>query len=286
MKFTARYKFIASFAGEACLNSSELIEVELSEAEVNNLKKLMKSNKIDETSLGEFGWFLVKAKKLAKQEKNELKRINTFREKLYKPSILHTERPNPKEKSIIWKNHLENEKELSEQYKIERDRKLYKEIQAWRRSIKKPLTKIKFNIGGVEVKVESDYLLTRIQDILPKTVPIQLQYIIDRIGIDDQYLTKSKTKPYIELKNFTSNLYRFLNLYTVETKINLIGGGILFMAGFVFPFQDTYKNIETFNFDNVNDKNNKRYSDYFRDISKTDILVKATKYKKTRLNPL
>ncbi|MFY7938634.1 MAG: hypothetical protein ACOVOQ_14730 [Flavobacterium sp.] len=65
MKLTARYELIAPFAGEAFINPPKLIEVELLEEEVEKLKNLLKANSINETYLGELGWYLIKAKKLS-----------------------------------------------------------------------------------------------------------------------------------------------------------------------------------------------------------------------------
>lgn len=281
MKYKARYDWIAKFAGESFINPHSLIEVELLEEENISLKKLVNGTKISESFLGELAWYLAKAKRLAEEENYELSLINSFREILYKPVILSTDTLKPDDKRIIFDKHIENEKGLSDKFKIERDRKLYKDISTWINSSRRSIKTVKLNIKGIEIKLESDNLLERISEALPKAMPPQLEYIIERIGIDDQNINKPKIKFYIERKDFSSNLYRFLTFLIQESKINLLGGGILYLAGFTFPFQTTYKgDIETFNFNNINDKNNKRYSDYFRDISKTDILVKAERQKK------
>lgn len=272
------YKLIISNELKIVLNPIIDFEVEILEEQGDYLKKLVENNEFSKIYIGELAWFLKKAQNLVTQEEEDLKLVNSFREALYKPQILNSSILSPEEKMAIWRNHVEKEQGLSEKEKRNRDRKLFKEIQILLKTDGE-LKKAKLVVKGIELNLESSYFLQPIQTAIQvKAIPMQLQHIIDIIGIDEQNQNKPKIQFYQKRKDFTSNLYRFLNVFIEEeANIYLIGSGLLYIAGFTFPFQHSSTKTHFFNFKNIKDKNNKKYADYFRDISNNDIFVKFEK---------
>lgn len=285
MTLYARYKLIALFT-EKLDAIPEQIKVDLTENEVNNLKRLFHALQLNETFLGEIGWFLEKAKTLVANEKREQQTLYEARKSIYRPIIDFEALEGGGEQ--IYKDFLEREKKLTRKQKDQRDRNLYKEYKAVLQELKQPFEVVIKRKGKTLINIQSPFFLERIKNALNVKLLIALDMIIKKIGEDSQNQTISKTESYQNRVKLADNLYMFINwhLFYEETKINLLGGGIFYLAGLSFPFQENYTNVAPYNFENINMRSNKRYSDYFRDLSEMGNNTSQTKaikkFKKTQ----
>lgn len=255
----------------------------LTDFEVQKLKILIDKLSINECHLGKLAWFLVEAKKVSNQEQSELDQINEMRKVLYRPKIDYSESPEAEDINEIWSKYSEQENKLTEREKIERDRQLFKEMTSIQK-ISKKLSNVRLYFYGVEVSLETSYFLQKIQNqIKVKGIPQQLKFIISRIGKDNQNQTKQEIKFYKERQALITKLTYFLKHILEGGKgVNLLGGGILFIAGIKFPFQSNNAHVNNFNFENV--KSNKRYADYFRDMFKISELQEEIQKMTNRQN--
>ena len=108
-------------------------------------------------------------------------------------------------------------------------------------------------------------------------LPPSLKYIIDLIGIDDQNKNKSKVKNYRILKDYISNLYRFLDFhfpFTSEYGILDFIAGLFYFAGYDFKLLN-YTSYEI-------GKNNQEYREFIEKRVDNDLM--ATIQKRIRAN--
>lgn len=278
MTLYLKYELIAPFAGAVEVEApSEQMNVSLTDDEVNGLKRLFSALKLNETFLGEVGWFLGKAKTLVENEAKEQQHLYEIRKSIYRPIIDFEALGEHGEQ--IYKDFLEREKSLARKQKDQRDRNLYKEYKALLQELKQPFEVAIKRKGKTLINIQSPFFLERIKNALDIKRLASLEIIIKKIGEDSQNQTISKTESYRNRVELADNLYMFITWYLSfeETKINLLGGGILYLAGFSFPFQENYTNAPPYNFENISIRSNKRYSDYFRDLAQSGNKTKFEK---------
>lgn len=204
MKLTARYELIKFY--ETMIDPPQLIEVELSDAEANNLKKLILHYKIDETYLGELGWFLVKAKKLAFTKKNESKKLKELLEKWYLGQtyfqVVDKMEISETEKDSLYNKKIKEVKSLSENKIIAMARKTAKDLIKFEKvfHINSDIKEISFGFANgeqIELKdildgVESTFVQRLIKDALFERFVNKTAY---------EYKKKNKTYKYLTAKD-------------------------------------------------------------------------------------
>lgn len=263
----------SSFYDEYELDKTQTITLELSDVEVDILKRLINHNLINEDYLPEVSWYFDRAKVIAQEESRIQMLLDDFRERVYiHPQRFH-EIAKQKEKSgnelqTIWAEAIKVEKSKSEEEKIQRDRKLYQDLQGLHNILKfhKYSSSITLNFTGKNKKridsfiITSESLIQTIQESLKNIDIEEVRMIIDIIGENSNSETKIKGIR----KSFIKNLYTFLkgryNETLSEYKYFQIIAGVMFFAGLKRPTNQNYPLGYTIG------SNNEEYIKYIKGI--------------------
>lgn len=256
MKFAIhpdRIIYHSSFNDEYELDKNQTIALELSDVEVDILKRLINHNLIKEDYLPEISWYFDRAKVIAQEESQIQILLDNFRESIYThPQRFHEvgkqKGKSDSESQKMWAEAIKEEQSKSEDEKGQRDRKLYQDLKGLHDILEfhKYASSITFNFTGKNEKtinnivIASESLIQTIQESLKSIDIEEVRMIINIIGENSNSETKIKGVR----KSFIKNFYIFLKSRYDETlseyKYFQVIAGVMFFAGLKRPTNQNY----------------------------------------------
>lgn len=173
---TDYWKFESNGIKTRPIKPINFIDVTISEQEADNLKNLLKANSIDEKYLGEFAWYLVKAKKMSSALKQTKEGLRKHLEDCYIKNTLFKE---AESNQVI----INSIKKLLKTEKNKERKKIFKE---------------------------------KIQDLEAEKYNSYQKYIKKAEKFSDEYLISFVRKTYNDLQTFEKILYDLSDIYEIN----------------------------------------------------------------------